>query len=125
MTDPLFANTMQPIERVQKGMNVFDPTGERLGEVEYVQMGDARAATSPADRDQTPGFIEAVVEAVTGPEPDVPQPLRSRLLRTGYIKVDGPGLTDRDRYVPAGYIDRIEADRVWLTHTIHDIPREQ
>ena len=60
--------------------------------------------------------IERVAEALGGEhEPDVPEPLRSRLVRSGYVKIGGPGLLDHDRYVPSEYVDEVTQDCVRLS----------
>jgi hypothetical protein len=48
-------------------------------------------------------------------EPDVPGPLRAQLLRYGFVKVDGPGLTDTDRYVRSDRIASVSGDTVTLS----------
>lgn len=49
-------------------------------------------------------------------EPDVPKPLRDRLLREGFIKIDGygPNFLDTDRYVPARHVASVAGDTVTL-----------
>ncbi|HEV8638601.1 MAG TPA: hypothetical protein VG370_30690 [Chloroflexota bacterium] len=61
------------------------------------------------------------------PEPDVEEPLRSRLLRSGFIKIDGygPGFLDVDRYVAAEQIAAVGDDTVKLTLRKDEIPRER
>jgi hypothetical protein len=105
----------EPLELVVRDMAVVDRAGERVGTVEYVQMGDPEAVTTQGEDYQTPGIIRDVVRSVVGAEPDVPEPLRSRLLRHGFIKVDGPGLTDTDRYVRGDYVASVSGDTVTLT----------
>lgn len=104
-----------PIEMVQNGMHVFDSAGRDCGEVEYVQMGDPEALTSRGNEASADGLIGGIVASVAGSEPDVPQPLKDRLLRTGFVKIDGPGLIDTDRYVRADRIADVDGDRVMLT----------
>ncbi|HEY3079807.1 MAG TPA: hypothetical protein VGM69_07845 [Chloroflexota bacterium] len=60
------------------------------------------------------------------PEPDVPEPLRSRLLRSGFIKIDGygPNFLDVDRYVAAEDIAEVGDDTVKLRRRKDEIPRE-
>jgi hypothetical protein len=94
-----------PLAAVRTGMRVLDSTGEQIGTVEDVKMADPRAFT--ADRQavgEVDTFLEHLVQSVTGPEPDVPPGLAATLLRVGYLKVDGPGLADTDRYVAANDI---------------------
>jgi hypothetical protein len=102
------------IEAVRQGMVVVDSAGERIGTVEMVQMGDPEAVTTQGNEHPSTGLIGAMVDAVAGTEPDVPEPLRSRLLRTGYLKIDGPGLTDTDRYARADRIAAVTGDTVRL-----------
>lgn len=105
----------QPVERVQEGMTVVDAAGEKLGTVAYVKMGDPQAVTTQGNEPGQPGSIGEVPLAVTGErEPDVPEPLRSQLLRSGFIKVDRPGLLAADRYVPGDRIGDVSGDTVTL-----------
>jgi hypothetical protein len=100
------------INQVHHGMRVVDASGEEIGNVEDIKLGDPRAATvSPASQPD-PGLIAAFFGGV---EPDVPEPLRSRLLRFGYVKVDGKGWIDTDRYITADKIASVTGDTVTLT----------
>lgn len=110
MTDPVES---QIINQVREGMRVVDVTGEDLGTVELVQMGDPEAVTVQDDALHEPGDVIRDVFGVG--EPDVPEPLRSRLLRSGYVKIDGPGWIDTDRYVTADVIGGITGETVTLT----------
>ena len=109
-------NTWQAglIERVRNGMRVVDADGRELGEVAYVQMGDPEAATTQGTGPATTNIVDAFVN-VTGGEPDLPEPLRSRFLRHGFVKVDGPDLADTDRYVRGDQIAAGGGDVVTLT----------
>ena len=102
----------QIINQVRRGMTVVDVEGEELGKVDHVKMGDPGAATVGADVPADPGLIGAFFG---GTEPDVPEPLRSRLLRFGYVKLDGQGWLDTDRYVTADLIGGVSSDTVRLT----------
>ncbi len=102
----------QIINQVQEGMRVVDVNGEELGKVERVKMGNPDAATvSPASWND-PGLIAAFLGAS---EPDVPEALAGRLMRFGFIKIDGKGWIDTDRYVTADQIGRVSRDTVTLT----------
>ena len=112
-----------PIEMVREGMTVMDSTGEKVGKVEGLKMGDPGAATEAGNELQDTGFLGNVAEAVFGDErePDVPGPARARLLRSGYIKVDSPSfLIETDRYVPADMIASVSGDTVHLR-----VPKDQ
>jgi hypothetical protein len=100
------------IGRVHEGMRVVDAAGEEIGRVDVVKMGDPEAATVGADAPPEPGFFEAIF--VGEGEPALPDPLRSRLLRFGYLRIDGKGWIDMDRYVTGDLIARIDRDTVTL-----------
>ena len=114
------------IEQVYEGMQVVDSAGEELGKVEFVKMGDPQAATTQGSESESRGLIGAIGRAIAPDEaePDVPTPLRDRLLRTGFFKVDGPGLFGTDRYVRADLIQAVSPDRVILQVRKDQLPRE-
>jgi hypothetical protein len=114
-----------PIARVQHGMHVVDAAGVEVGRVDFIQMGDPEASTTAGNEDVRTGPLDLAAEALGGErEPDVPEPLRSRLVRGGYIKVDGPGLGNTDRYVPGDYVREVSGDRVQLSVRKEDVARE-
>jgi hypothetical protein len=102
--------------RIREGMHVVDAAGEDIGTVEYFEMGNPEAPTAAGNEPRSSHLVAAVAEAITPGEgePDVPEPLRSRLRRTGFIKIDGPGLLERDRYVSSEKVREVTQDRVRL-----------
>ncbi|MBV9579555.1 MAG: hypothetical protein JO057_13285 [Chloroflexi bacterium] len=111
-----------PLNRVQRGMHVLDAAGEDVGRVDLVQMGDPEADTTAGNESISAHPFDVVAVALSGgesEEPNVPEPLRSRLVREGYLKLEGGGLLEADRYVPAGSIRGVSEDRVVLS-----VPRE-
>jgi hypothetical protein len=111
--------------RIQKGMRVVDAAGETIGKVELVSMGDPDAATTKGQEMPTPGgIIGNLGRALTGAEkePDVPEPLRSQLVRVGYLKVDGKGWIDTDRYLTAEMIATVTDEEVRLSITRDALP---
>jgi hypothetical protein len=57
----------EAIERVQGGMTVVDATGEEIGTVAYVSMGDPGAATTRGDELHHPGdILTRLANAVAG-----------------------------------------------------------
>lgn len=100
------------IEMVQEGMMVVDVDGTEMGRVEYVKMGDPEALTT---RGNEPSIANGVMPMTDeSDEPQVPEPLRSDLVRVGFIKVDGQNLLDTDRYFRADAVDRVEEGRVFM-----------
>ncbi len=115
----------QLINQVREGMRVLDASGEEIGSVEYVRMGDPTAVTVGAEAPSEGGFLQGLAEAFgAGAEPAVPEPLRSRLLRAGFIKIDGKGWVDTDRYVMASMIASVASDTVRLNANRNEMPSD-
>lgn len=128
------AGSSGPILQAREGMKVVDANGEELGKIEFVKMGDSAAATVDDRGDET--AADAVVVAAPlggagstagagivgglggvfggGAEPDIEEPMRSELLRDGFIKVDGKGWFDTDHYARADQIAAVTGDTVRL-----------
>ena len=114
------------MSRIREGMRVVDAAGEDVGSVEYVEMGDPEAATTAGQEARSTGLVDVAADAIVPGEgePEVPEPLRTRLLRTGFIKIDGPGLLERDRYVSSERIRDVSEERVQLSVRKADLPKE-
>jgi hypothetical protein len=128
--DPLFTSGVahaSPMELVHEGMTVVDSAGEKVGTVEGLKMGDPGAATEQGNEFQDQGFLGDVAEVFGDErEPDVPGPMRARLLRSGYIKIDSPGfLIETDRYVPADQIASVTGDTVRLRVVKDSLAKEK
>ena len=82
-------------------MRVVGPDGHELGTVDSVKLPSTDQVTTQGSENEGGGLLSAFIG---DRGPDVPEPLRSRLLMSGYGEVDGPGILDSDRYVPAGLI---------------------
>jgi hypothetical protein len=117
---PDIPSSPNPIAQVTPGMHVVDADGEEVG---------TDIAAAPADRNavtaQDPPSGAGVLSGKAphpddGDEPEVPADLAARLLRTGYLKVDGQGLLARDLYVEADQVAGVTQDVVQLT-----VPRDQ
>jgi hypothetical protein len=105
-----------PLARIHEGMHVVDSAGQEVGRVAMIQMGDPEAATTAGNEDRDTGPLQKLAEAFGGHrEPDVHEPLRSKLVRTGFVKIDSPNLMAGDRYVPTDYVRDVSEDRVELS----------
>lgn len=110
------------LERVHEGMTVVDRENQELGKVVQVFMGatseraDARgeaAATAPdIDVREEDSIIENLAEAIA-PVDEVPEVLRARLLRHGFLRID-TGLFSGDLYAMPDQIARVTDDGVLL-----------
>jgi hypothetical protein len=109
------------LAQVQEGMDVYDATGRRVGSVERVYLGGADEEAlarggGPATADDPAEFEHSFLHDVArafAPD-DLPETLRARLLRHGFIRVDAAGLFAADRYVTADQVDRADTDGVHL-----------
>jgi hypothetical protein len=113
--------------RLHEGMHVVDATGEDIGTVDYFEMGNPEAVTTAGNELRTPGGLIGSAANAIAPgesEPDVPEPLRSRLRRGGFIKIDGPGLLASDRYVSTENVSEVTQDRVRLNVRKDQLPKE-
>ena len=117
-----------PIVGVEIGMPVVDVDGTPLGVVEYVDMSDPGAVTTEGNRlEPIGGWLRDLAAVITGGaimEPLVPEPLRTRLVRTGFIKLAAPGLLHHRRYVRADRIARVRDGRVELAIRAEDVAHE-
>jgi hypothetical protein len=112
--------------RVQEGMRVVDAAGEDLGKVEYLQMGDPEAVTTEGNEHRPNDLVGRVVERAfpEESEPDVPDPLRTELQRTGYLKIGGHGILGRARYVSSERVSAVSGDTVRLSVRKDDLAKE-
>jgi hypothetical protein len=102
--------------KVCKGMRVVDSSGDELGTVESVKMGDPGVVTEEGqdvDNENNRGLLGAVVEVFQGDR--LPPQVTAQLLRTGFVKVDGKGLLASDFYVGVDGIDEVSGDVVRLS----------
>jgi len=110
------------LTRIYEGMTVYDRTGDKIGTVEHVYLGavseeaDMRGggpgtASSPGKSESS--LIEDFARAIF-PADQVPEPLRQRLLRHGFIRINSTGLFAADRYVMPDQIADVSEDRVTL-----------
>jgi hypothetical protein len=109
------------LNSIRKGMDVYDFDENKIGTVEYVQFGDedpndpsAQTETvSPAQIDSRDSIIDNIADAFRSD--DLPEELRERLLRHGFIRVDAAGLFSADRYILADQIQSVSEDRVTVS----------
>lgn len=107
-----------PIVEVGEGMPVCDATGEVIGKVERVRMGDPEADTEIGqDAGDPVKPFPGIAAGLEQREPDLPAPEAARLARVGFVEIDSSGLFSRNRYVGADEIDRVMDGTVHLTAT--------
>jgi hypothetical protein len=108
-------------DQIEVGMKVFDSELNEIGRVDGLKYPEN--AIAPGVEPATPGLInredETIVDAVAeafGRE-EVPEPLRSQLLRDGYVHLDTKGLFASDRYILPEQIARMVAGGIQLNVT--------
>ena len=108
--------------RIYEGMSVYDGEGEKIGTVRNVYLGavseeqDERglgAATVATPGQQDTSLIDGFLKAFASPQP-VPEPVRQRLLRHGFIRINTSGILTADRYARPDQIERVSEDHVFL-----------
>lgn len=123
-SDQLFQMDGGIVSMVREGMTVHDAMGNNLGTVERVKMGDPEAATTRGSiAPQAGGFVVEALNAMFG-DIDVPEPKRSQLLRYGFIRIDGSGLTDTDSFVRGDKIRQVVGNTVLLSVTKEQLLKE-
>ena len=133
------ASATGAMSQVTEGMRVVDANGDDLGQVDYVKMGDPQAVTTMGEDvgdagtfgaggvagggatggsgGAGSGLVGGGFVGGDGGEPNVDDPLRSQLVRTGFIKVGGSGWFGKDRYVSADAVAGVSGDTVQLNLT--------
>jgi PRC-barrel domain len=121
--EPPYGNRL--LTEIYEGMTVYDRAGEKIGTVEHVYLGemsnevDKRGGgpvTAPSPGRGESSLIEDVANAIF-PSNQVPETLRQRLLRHGFMRIDSTGLFAADRYVMPDQIADVSKDRVRLRVT--------
>jgi hypothetical protein len=113
------------LTQVYEGMDVYDRTGDNIGTVEYVYLGavsedadtyGAGPATASGPGRGEDSLIEDFAKALSAGD-HVPEALRERLRRQGFIRIDSTGLFAADRYVTPDQVADVSGDRVTLRVT--------
>jgi hypothetical protein len=113
------------LTQIYEGMTVYDRAGDKIGTVEHVYLGgvseedDRRGGgseTAPSPGGGESSLIEDFARAIF-PSDQLPETLRQRLLRQGFVRIDSTGLFAADRYVMPDQIADVSEDRVTLRVT--------
>ncbi len=104
---------MDKLNQVHEGMDVFDADGQWVGTVKSFKMGDPDAVSAEGQSaPDSPGLMDLIASAF-GAGAGVDDERAERLLRLGYIEVDGAGLKP-DFYVGADQIERVSGEQVYM-----------
>ena len=114
------------LNEVKEGMHVYDRDDHEIGTVRQVFLsavsdktrehgsGPATAPDPEWRRDDT--LIDNFAEALS-PDDPLPEALRGRLLRQGFIRIATAGLLASDRYAMPDQIESVSDDTVRLNLT--------
>ena len=105
---------------IRIGMTVYDSAHHAIGKVEDFKFSENEdnPDVQPADIDGTDrrngreSILTAVAEAFGAEE--IPEALRDRLLREGYIRLDTKGLLAKDRFILPSQIASTVGDEIML-----------
>lgn len=110
---------MAELTRIQEGMTVYDIHGDKIGTVSFVQFSDEDPdrpgpETASVVVDDTPDdIVENIAEVFSG-DHNLPESLRKRLLRHGYLRID-TGILSSDRFALLDQVVSVTDDEVHLT----------
>ncbi len=105
---------MDVMSMIREGMDVVSVNGDDVGTVKSVKIGNPDAITAEGQTgEENDSLISTVMRAFAGDD-NMDDERRERLLRMGYIEVEGAGLS-RDFYVAADRIDRTDGQKVYLS----------
>jgi hypothetical protein len=114
MTDP---KEQSLLHQVTEQMQVYDVHEEPVGRVAALYYGDSPEAATPADtpvEDELTEGIARDVSEIMEPTEALPEEVRARLRRYGFIRVDA-GVLASDVYVLPDDIDHVDDDGVHLS----------
>ncbi len=111
------------LNEVKEGMRVCDSAGDNIGTVRQVFLGavsdqaherGSGPATAPDPGWRDDSLIDNLAEALSADDP-LPEAVRGRLLRQGFIRIDTAGLFTSDRYALADQVTSVSDDCVRLS----------
>ena len=110
------------LARVREGMAVYDRANEKIGTVHRLYLGsEPGAVTVTAPAEHLHSFLDDIAQAL-GPAP-IPEVMRDRLLREGFIRIDTSGPFAADRYAFASQIRAVSEAGVTLDAGREDLLR--
>ncbi|GAB3536177.1 hypothetical protein GCM10027403_16030 [Arthrobacter tecti] len=105
---------MNDLSEVREGMDVLNAGGKKIGTVKSVKMGDPEAVTPEGQTQERGGIVNFLSDVFR--TDDVDDERAERLLRLGYVEVDGTGIGN-NFYEAADAVERVDDDGVHLDVT--------
>jgi hypothetical protein len=100
--------------RISEGMPVHDRNDQPIGHVQLVYYGGASEEAITRALQINDAAIGGERGALDFGEDRLAPELRARLMRHGYIRIEGPGIAGDRRYVTAEQIGEVVGERVLL-----------
>lgn len=107
--------------QIREGMTVHDRTGAAIGKVSAIRFGEEdprqpgpETVTGSRTDNYGSSLVEEIAEVFTGD--GLPETLRDRLIRHGFIRIDA-GLLALDRFVLPEQVAGVDEDGVRLRVT--------
>jgi hypothetical protein len=106
---------------VKEGMEVYDYRGNMLGHVTDLYMGTSNpqsnergvgAATAQGREVRDNNLIDNFARAFA--DNSIPEVLQARLLRSGFIEINGGALLSKTQYILPNQIDQVAGNRIDL-----------
>jgi hypothetical protein len=109
------------LTQIREGMDVYTSDDNHIGKVEGIFFGSVSeqeaelglGANTPDNPDMRESSWFDELAKVFDPD-DIPQELRERYQRLGFIRIDADGLFSSDRYATPDQIASVGSDRVIL-----------
>jgi len=106
---------------VKEGMEVYDYRGNMLGHVTDLYMGTSNpqsnergigATTAQGRETRDNSLIDDLARGFT--DRSIPEVLQARLLRNGFIEINGGALLSKTQYILPNQIDQVAGNRIDL-----------
>lgn len=104
---------MDTIGSIREGMDVFTAYGRKVGTVATVKMGDPNAITAEGQEPEQTEGIAGALASVFDSSTSLPEERKQRLLRLGYIEIDGTGFGNH-MFESVHAVDRVTDEGVFL-----------
>lgn len=106
-------SALNTIDQVREGMSVVDMTGERIGTVSAVSIGDPQAVTDEGQHfDESSFDMLNELRSILGGDA-IPDEQAHHLLRAGFVRVHR--LLHHDLFVTPVELDRVDGDTLHLS----------
>jgi hypothetical protein len=119
-------NENRILTRIHEGMEVVDAEGHKVGKVDLVQLssGDVagRGAEIPSTMKESGDSIFNTMARGLQDEEYLPDEIKSRLMYSGFVRVDSNELLKADRYIVTEQIESVKDGEVHLKTRFRDLP---